>query len=367
MNVLRHIERARISMDFLVHTTEKRAFDDEIRSLGSKIIPCLHPSRPRLYAQNLTRILKKDGAYDVIHSHVHQFSGFVMRLAERAGVPLRISHSHTVSAAENARSGIARSAYKSLMRFWIQRYSSLGLAASRDAAEALFGEDWESDSRWKILHCGIDLTPFKARPDTAAVRAELNIPPGTFVIGHVGRFERPKNHDFVISTFSEVARREPSAMLLLIGEGQLREGVMGRVKQEGLSDRVRFLGLRPDVPRLMMGAMDVFLFPSLYEGLGIVLLEAQAAQLLSVVSEVIPAEADLFHHLVIRLPLWRTPNFWAERILANRALSGLRISRDCPALMEGGEFDIRRNISGLMDLYGTFESRAAYAFADAVR
>ena len=351
MHVLRHIDRERFRLDFLVHTDHPCAYDEEIRSLGSKIIPCLHPSRPWLYARNLTRILKKDGPYDVIHSHVHQFSGFVMRLAAQAGVPFRISHSHTVSGAEDGRSGFARSAYRSLMRCWIQRYSIVGLAASCEAAIALFGKNWESDSRWKVLHYGIDLTPFRARPDTATVRAELNIPPGNFVIGHVGRFERPKNHDFLISTFSEVAWREPSALLLLIGEGQLKAGVMGRVKQEGLSDRVRFLGLRPDVPRLMMAAMDVFLFPSLYEGLPLALLEAQAAGLLSVVSDVIPEEADLFDPLVIRLPLSQTPDFWAERILAYRAETGLRTSPDYAALMEGGQFDIRRSVSGLVDLY----------------
>ncbi len=358
MNVLHHIDRARISMDFLVHTTQPRAFDDEIRSLGSKIIPCLHPYRPRLYAQNLTRILKKDGPYDVIHSHVHQFSGFVMRLAERAGVPLRISHSHSVSCAEDGRSGLARSAYRSLMRYWIQRYSILGLAASREAAIALFGENWESDSRWKVLHCGIDLTPFRARPDTAKVRAEFNIPPGTFVIGHVGRFHPQKNHNFLISIFTAVVRREPSTLLLLIGQGELEGDVMRRVKREGLSDHVRFLGVRPDVPRLMMAAMDVFLFPSLYEGLGIVLLEAQAAGLLSVVSDVIPEEADVFKPLVIRLPLSQTPDFWAGQILACRAHACLRSSPDCAPLMEGGDFDISRSVSGLVELYRSSRSRA---------
>ena len=247
-----------------------------------------------------------------------------MRLAKLAGVPLRISHSHNVPAQEEGRSSFARSAYRSLMTYWIQRYSTLGLAASREAAIALFGKDWESHSHWKVLHCGIDLTPFRAKPDSAAVRAELSIPPGTFVIGHVGRFHPQKNHSLVISIFKDIVCRDPSTLLLLIGQGELEGDVMRRVKQEGLSDHVRFLGVRPDVPRLMMAAMDVFLFPSLYEGLGIVLLEAQAAGLLSVVSDVIPEEADVFKPLVMRLPLSQTPDFWAERILACRAHTGLR-------------------------------------------
>lgn len=159
MNVLRHIDRERFSMDFLVHTTHTCAFDDKIRSLGSKLIPCLHPSRPWLYARNLMHTLEHEGPYDVIHSHVHLFSGFVMRLAKRAGVPLRISHSHNVPAEEEGRSSFARTTYRSLMRYWIQRYSALGLAASREAAIALFGKDWESHSHWKILYCGIDLPP----------------------------------------------------------------------------------------------------------------------------------------------------------------------------------------------------------------
>lgn len=178
--------------------------------------------------------------------------------------------------------------------------------------------------------------PFRVRPDSTIVRGELNIPPGTFVIGHVGRFHPQKNHNFLISRFTDVVTREPSTLLLLIGQGELEGDVMRRVKREGLSDHVRFLGVRPDVPRLMMAAMDVFLFPSLYEGLGIVLLEAQAAGLLSVVSDVIPEEADVVKPLVIRLPLSQTPDFWAGRILACRPHACLRSSPDCAPLMKGG-------------------------------
>ena len=293
MHVLRHIDRDRYRMDFVVHTARPCAYNDEIRALGCDVIPCPEPARPWSYAGRFKRILRERGPYAVVHSHVHFHSGFVLRYAAQAGVPACIAHSHIDEFRLRASAGPVRRAYLALTQRWIASRATAGLAASRKQAADLFGPRWEADSRWRVLHYGIDTRPFHERVDPGAVRAELGIPPGAFVVGHVGRFARQKHDAFLLAVAARLAACEPNLHLLLVGTGPLRLAIEEAAARLGLTDRVIFAGPRADVPRLMRGAMDVFLFPSLFEGLGLVLIEAQAAGVPCVVSDVVPGEADV--------------------------------------------------------------------------
>ena len=351
MHVLRHIDRERFRMDFLSHTTQHCDYDDEIRALGSKIIPCMHPSRPWNYARNFGRIMREHGPYDVVHSHVHHYSGYILRLAHQAGVPIRIAHSHNDTSWCQAQAGLWRRMYLRLMKQWIARYATVGLAASRRAAVALFGPNWNTDPRWRILLYGIDLTPFQNCVDPIAVRAELDIPPDAFVIGHVGRFFEQKNHVFLVDIAAEVARREPKMFLLLVGGGSLWSAIEQKVNQAGLADRVVFAGVRPDVPRLMVGAMDVFLFPSLSEGLGIVLIEAQSAGLPCIVSDAVPKEADVVKPLIRRISLSQPASAWAEAILAARDAAPTITQPEAMTIMEKSPFNIQTSVKQLEVVY----------------
>lgn len=316
MNVLRNIDRARYCMDFLVHTEKPGAYDSEIRALGSEVIPCLHPSRPWTYARRFRRTLQHRAPYDAVHSHVHHYSGFVLRLAQRQGVPVRIAHSHNDTSHLDHASGIARRLYLSLTKRWIARYATHRLACSDNAGTALFGEGLHSRSPWLTLRCSIDLTPFKGQGDGYNMRSQLGIPPETMVIGHVGRFAEQKNHGFLIDVAEELIGRRPDTCFLLIGDGPLRAGIEGTVRVRNLSHAVRFLGVRSDVAQLMMNAMDVLLLPSLYEGLPVVLIEAQAAGLPCVISDVVTSEANIVPPLIRRLSLSDPPGQWAEAIIA---------------------------------------------------
>src|SRR5208337_324078 len=258
MHLLRHIDRQRFQMDFLVHTSYPCAYDNEILALGSKIIPCLHPSRPWRYARNLMRILKEHGPYDVVHSHVHHFSGLPLYLARRTGVPVRASHSHNDTTLYDERAGMLRKGYLQLMEHLIRRDATMGLACSRKAAAALYGAKWEKDPRWQVLHYGIDLEAFKQPIENAEVRRELGIPIDAFVIGHVGRFHEQKNHSFLIDIFSEVTKLTENAILLLVGEGSLRSLIEQKIISLGLSKRVVFAGSRSDIPKIMRGSIDTF-------------------------------------------------------------------------------------------------------------
>lgn len=350
LHVLRHIDRRRFALDFLVHTREPSAYDEKVRALGARVIPCIRPSHPWAYARNFRRVLRRYGPYEVVHSHVHHFSGFVLRLARRAGVPTRLAHSHNDTSMVDASSGVLRRAYLRAMERWVVREATAGLAASRPAAAALFGAGWESDPRWRVLHYGIDVDPFGADVDPALVRRELGIPRSAFVLGHVGRFHAQKNHLFLIAVAAEASRRIPETRLLLVGDGPLRTAVAARAEELGIGKVVVFAGVRGDVPRLMKGAMDVFVFPSLYEGLGIVFLEAQAAGLPAVVSRAVPEEADVVPSLIRRLPLDAGPAEWAAAALAARGSRPADPGR-ARSLVAASSFSVTASVRALEEVY----------------
>jgi len=241
--------------------------------------------------------------------------------------------------------------YIKLMRRWLAQNASVGLAASRKAASALYGEAWELDPRWQLVYYGVDLEPFKSTSDPLAVRAELGIPADALVIGNVGRFQEQKNHAFLVDIAAEVVKREPKAYLLLVGEGELRTAIERWVSQAGIADKVIFLGLRRDVPRLLIGAMDAFVLPSFYEGLPLVGIEAQAAGLPYILSDAITEEADRITPLIQRLSLSRPASMWAEAILAVRDTAPSISRREALRLMENSPFNIAFSVKKLEEFY----------------
>jgi glycosyltransferase involved in cell wall biosynthesis len=319
VQVLRHIDREKYQMDFLVHTTDPGAYDDEVKALGAKIIPCLRPSSPALYAKNFFRILKEYGPYDVVHSHVHHYSGYVLMLAAIAGVSVRIAHSHSDTRSLLASKSIGRGAYLRAMNMMIRAFASRGLAVSAEAGCDLFSSQWrDRPDKWQLQHLGIDLSEFEIDVNHKEVRRSLGIPLDAFVVGHVGRFCEAKNHKFLIEIGRELIQMESRSIFLLIGDGPLRIAAEEKVRDYGLEKHFIFAGGRSDVSTLMKGAMDVFLFPSVYEGLPVTLLEAQAAGLSCLISDVISPEADVASRLITRLSLDQTSEQWGSSLLELR-------------------------------------------------
>ncbi len=351
MHILRMIDRDQYQMDFLVHVPEPQDYDDEVRTLGSKVILCPHARQPLRYARDFLRVLKEHGPYDVVHSHVHQYSGLVLRLAKRAGVPVRIAHSHLDASDFEAQASPQRKTYLRLMHHWIDACATDGLAASRQAADNLFGPRWEDDPRYRTLFCGVDFRPFGQSICSTEVRAEFSIPPDAFVIGHVGRFTDQKNHAFLLDVAEAVVKRDPHVRFLLVGDGELRPEMMARADRMALSAHVIFAGSRPDVPRLVRGAMDAFLFPSRYEGLGLVLVEAQAAGLPCVFADVVPREVDIVPPLVHRLSLNVPAADWADALLAVRDAPALMSQPETLAIAQATPFDVRTSWAALERVY----------------
>jgi glycosyltransferase involved in cell wall biosynthesis len=310
VQVLRRLDRKRFQVDILTHTEEECFYDHEVRALGAHIIPCLHPSRPWRYARNFWAILKKYGPYDIVHSHVFRYSGVIMRLAALAGLPVRIGHSHNTS--EDRRLTLFRRGYNELMRRWLNRHATHLLAVSRDAATALYGPHILADARLHLIPPGIELDAFQENFPAGLVKNTLGLAGESKVVGHIGRFEEQKNHYFFMEIARHLSSKDSSLRFLLLGDGPLRPQVEAKARDLGLAERVIFAGLRRDVPGVLKGVFDLLLFPSKWEGMGRVVVEAQAAGVPCLISDVIPAEVDLVKPLVRRMSLRQEPEAWAE-------------------------------------------------------
>lgn len=351
MHILRNIDRDRFRMDFINHTTRNCDYEDEIRKLGCNVFRCFHHRLPYIYEKNFARAVYKKGPYDVLHSHLHYQNGYILRLANKLGIRIRIAHSHNDYSRGQDKINKYRQQYIDTMKALINCHATAGLAASQEAADSMYSAAWRTDPRWRLLYYGIDTQLFHQKVDSTMIRAELGIPPGAYVIGHVGRFAKQKNHSFLVGIAAEIFKREPKSHLLLVGEGPLRGEIEQQVKQMGLCNRVTFTGSRSDIPKLMLGAMDVFVLPSLHEGLPVVGIEAQAAGLPIVLSDVVTNELDLIKPLIKRLSLFQPATAWYDAIINARQSDTIINQKNALQVVEVSSFNIMQSISRLQGVY----------------
>lgn len=304
MNYYRRMDRSRVQFDFLMHRSEPSYFDEEIRALGGRIyrLPPIHPKTFVAYRRELTRFFKTH-SYRVVHAHNNAYSMFVLREAQRNGVPVRIASSHCAF----PKLGLVQQITYDYCRSRINRYVTHRLACSIPAGQWLY-----SGADFRILPNAIDAAAFV--PSNALrveVRAELGLG-DAFTVIHVGRLTSAKNHEFLLEVFRELLTTDPAAKLVLIGDGELRPEIEAKAA-ELPADSVLLLGTRTDIPRLLQAA-DVFAFPSRFEGFGITVLEAQAAGLPCIKADTITDDCNVTK-LVQSLPL-TDPKAWATAIAA---------------------------------------------------
>lgn len=305
MNYDRFMDREKVQFDFLEHRSFETDYDREIRKLGGRI---WHVSRlcpwSIAYRQELKRFFREHSEYQIIHVHLDCFSAVVLKCAKDAGVPVRIAHSHSAG---------ARKDLKYLLRLYCKRripeYATDLLACGTAAGDWMF-----SGHAYGIMPNAIDLELFHyCKAEAQKIRQELHLE-GCKVLGHVGRFHPAKNHGFLISVFAEVSKKKPDARLLLVGDGDGREKIVRKVREAGLENKVIFTGNRSDVHLLLQG-MDLMLFPSLYEGFPVTIVEAQATGLPCLMSDRISPECILAEELVEVCSLEESPEKWTEHIL----------------------------------------------------
>ncbi len=344
LQVLEHSDRQACEMDFLVHCDEPGVLDEQARALGAKILPCVGPSSPLRYALKFRRILKEHGPYDVVHSHVHWFSGFVLTLAALCGVRVRIAHGHTGQ--PETRSGLRKRAYVYVMRRLLRRFATHLWAVSEVAGRSLL-RNWISSEHCEIRPLGIDLRRFKGTERMASSRTEFGIADDALIAVHVGRFDQVKNHKFLVMIANELANLDGRCRLLLVGDGKLRPEIEQQVQERGLKKHVVFAGHRNDVPELLLRVVDGFVLPSKYEGFPVALMEAQLAGLRCVVSDSITPESEIFPGSVNWLSLNDPAPVWADAVYRS-----MRGARACIPDQVKSRYSISGDVERLMFLYG---------------
>lgn len=320
---MRNLDRQRYQLHFCTLTGLPGELDDEVRSLGGEIHPCpLGLSFPRHF-----RRLLREGRFDAVHSHVHYFSGVLLRAAAREAVPIRIAHFRTPH--DGHPDSLRRSLQRRVTGRMIDWHATHVLAVSEGVMDSCWGADWTEDPRCSVIYNGLDTTPFVGPPDREGVFREFSIPADGILHVHVGNFHAAKNHERLIGIFSEIAKRDPRSRLLLIGRGSGEfEGRLGEtVALLGLAGLVRHAGQRTDVPRLLKAA-DLMIFPSKWEGLPGAVLEACAAGLPVVASD-LPGVREISSWFpgVLPLSLEAGDEEWAGAAVGRLSGNNSRIGR----------------------------------------
>lgn len=328
MNLYRNIDRTQVQFDFLVHYKEHQYYDDEIEALGGKIYRLTFREDLNIvrYLKELNDFFVKHPEYKVVHGHMHSLGVVYLHYAKKYGVPTRIAHSHTTSTQNNAKKYL-----KQIMVKLYKRDATDYFACSKLAGEYMFAKE-----NFTVINNAITSSEFVFSDEKRKQkRKELGIE-DKIVIGNIGRIELVKNHRFTVRLFNEFHSKYTDSVLLLIGSGSLEKEIKLQVRKLGLTDCVKFLGNRKDVSELYM-AMDAFLFPSLFEGLGIVGVEAQAAGTPVVCTDTLPDEinvTDLLDRVSLDAPLAK----WIEAM--ERAIYNRKAHKDMSKEIIAANYDI---------------------------
>lgn len=334
MNYYRHIDRSRVQFDFLVDRDSTVVPKNEIEELGGRVFLIPPYQDLRGYSKELHRLFKQE-QWQIVHSHINTLSVFPLRVAARAGVPVRIAHSHSTS----GKGEFVRNSMKWVLKHFANLFPTDRFACGDYAGKWLFGKN----SQFELIYNAIDVTAFSPSIEKRrAIRSELDIDDSTTVVGHIGRFMKQKNHHFLLQIFDEMLKKQPNSCLLLAGTGELVNDIVSMADSMGIADKVKFLGRRSDVCDLY-NAMDVFCLPSLYEGLPVVGVECQAARVPLVASSEVSRELRL-STLVKFEDLLADPSVWADDLIAYAG-------KTSEPTDDFEKFDIAKAANNLADLY----------------
>lgn len=337
MNYYRHIDRNKIQFDFLVHRDFEADYDKEISALGGKIyhLPKLNPFSFS-YRKKLNDFLE-DHNYKIIHIHQDCMSSIALKVAYKRNIPIRISHSHNANQDRNIKYLIKKYFMK-----YIPKYATHLFACGKEAGDWMF-----QGHTYKIMNNAIDSEKFKFNELLRnKIRNECNIKNDEIIIGHVGRFDYQKNHEFIIDIFNELNGLDNQFKLMLIGTGNLENKIKEKVRELNLKNKVLFLGNRDNVNELMQ-AMDIFIFPSHYEGLPVTLIEAQASGLPIVKSDNVPNQCKITPN-VYSLSLDNDASLWAMKIID---IYKSYCRKDTSNYIKKSGYDIKENAKWLERFY----------------
>lgn len=338
MNYYRNIDRNKIQFDFLTHRPYESDYDEEIISLGGKVYhaPRLYPQNYPKYFKYMEQFFKEHPEYKIVHSHIDAMSYLPLKAAKNSGIPIRIAHSHNTSIDKD---------YKYLLKLYFKHelptVANYYAACGQAAGDFLF-----PGKKYKFIPNAIEPSQFSFNQQIREeYRKKLGLTKENLVIGHIGRLSYQKNHKFLIKVFQKIHEENENARLVLVGVGEKERKIRKQVDNLHLKNYVLFLGNRDDTAKLYQ-AFDIFVMPSLFEGIPVVGIEAQFAGLPVVFSDKVPKEVNFTSDCHF-LPLKAGYNFWADYILSLAKQN----TRDKEQIFQNSIYNIHNSVSLLSDYY----------------
>ena len=333
MNLYRNIDRNLIQFDFAVHTTDICDYEKEISGLGGKIyrFPQFNGINIMNYMNSWKNFLKKHQEYKIIHGHMYSIASIYLLISKRYGL-YTIAHSHSTSNG----SGI-KSIVKDIFCLPLKYICDYKMACSIDAAKWLFGEKIIRENSFHLLKNAINLEEYSCKNEILPNKEGI-------VCGHIGRFVEVKNHRFLVDVFFEYHKLDPSATLILIGTGELEDIIREYVVKLGLEKAVFFLGNQKNVKKHLR-KMDVFIFPSMYEGVPLALVEAQASGIQCFISDTISDEVCITS-CINKLSLKESASVWARCIKGKNLMK-----KNTHSELRNAGYDIENTVQWLSEFY----------------
>lgn len=341
MNIYRSIDHNKFQFDFIIHNNTEKDYRDEIEMLGGRIyvFPEFKGYNFIMYRNKWDRFLDEHPEYSIVHSHVRSYASIFFPIVKRHGLKT-IIHSHSTSNGFGIKSVI-----KKILQKPLAKQANYLFACSNMSGEWLFGKKAVKKSNYYLVKNSIDANKYRFNIGVRKkYREELGIE-NKIVFGHVGRLTEPKNHSYLLKVFKEILERLPNAVLIIVGDGELKDKIGEDIRKMKLQDYVYMLGTRNDIANILQ-SMDVFLFPSLWEGLPVTVLEAQAAGLPCIISDTITDEVKMSSDIVY-LPIKNSVDLWVSSALKE---VNKRYLQGTDAVIAGG-FDVGETANWLMDFY----------------
>ncbi|MBP3817753.1 MAG: glycosyltransferase family 1 protein [Butyrivibrio sp.] len=342
MNYYRNMDRRKVQFDFVIDGKDKSILDDEIVSLGGKVYHVTPYKENIIKYMHDIYLIMISHEHNIVHDNMNTMAFFSLLPAWLAGKKIRILHNHTTNYL--AESEKMKYIMKSCLRPFAKIFANKLFACSNKAGEWIYGSKNMKNGKVRIINNAIDESYFSySKTNRDKLRRELGISDETIVIGHVGRMVPPKNHIFILDVFKSYHKKNNDSVLMLIGDGPLREKIRVKAKEIGIENRVYFLGHRNDVAACY-SAMDLFVLPSLYEGLPVVAIEAQANGLPICMSTAITDEVIIADNAV-RLDL--REDKWVLEMMRL-----IKRERNCTcSILHENNFSIQAEAKKLQDWY----------------
>ncbi len=341
MNYFRSIDRSKLIFDFIVHREKKGDYDDEIKSLGGKIytLPAITPGNLSVYKKTIKMFFDAHPEYRIIHGHCSELGLWIYKEAYKRGVPFITAHAHNAPLGWDV-----KMPFRNLLKHLMRPYLTHFFTCSVDSAKWLFGPKRAAKAIFQPN--AVNAEDFQYDEQKRSIVRKKEGWDKQFIIGNVARFDKQKNHLFLVEVIAQMVTRRPDLLCVLIGaNGSEYDKVKQRIQELKLEKYFQFYGTRSDIPDLMLG-MDVLLFPSFHEGLSVTMVEAQSSGLKILTSTGVSDQVAIIPELVDFIPLEKGAEYWADYLLKVEYTRDNTLSK-----IQNARFDIQENAKWLTEVY----------------